>query len=285
MIVVVDERKLVKEGYTALFGREGIPSTGFDPAEFGEWVNTAADSDIAAIEAFLIGQADTTYELPRTIRDRSQAPVIAVSDQHSLDATLALFDCGVDDVVRKPVHPREILARAAAIRRRLNVITQFTDVGPIRVFSDGRDPEVTGEVFPLPRRERRILEYLIANRGRRVSKAQIFNAIYGIFDEEVEENVVESHISKLRKKLRKKLGFDPIDSKRFLGYCIGLVLNGIAGSKRPRFLFIHFSNIILEDRPAPVFFVSGLRYVSMSPNRAEIFRGGENRQPHARPAS
>ncbi|MBB3944815.1 DNA-binding response OmpR family regulator [Rhizobium skierniewicense] len=220
MIVVVDERKLVKDGYTALFGREGIPSTGFDPVEFGEWVTTAADSDIAAIEAFLIGQSETTHELPRTIRDRSQAPVIAVSDHHSLDATLALFDCGVDDVVRKPVHPREILARAAAIRRRLSVLTNFTDAGPIRVFSDGRDPEVNGEVFALPRRERRILEYLIANRSRRVSKSQIFNAIYGIFDEEVEENVVESHISKLRKKLRKKLGFDPIDSKRFLGYCI-----------------------------------------------------------------
>jgi DNA-binding response OmpR family regulator len=68
------------------------------------------------------------------------------------------------------------------------------------------------------RRERRILEYLAANRGRRVTKTQVFNAIYGIFDEEVEENVVESHISKLRKKLREKLGFDPIDSKRFLGY-------------------------------------------------------------------
>ncbi len=116
--------------------------------------------------------------------------------------------------------PREILARAAAIRRRLQVISNFTDAGPIRVFSDGRDPEVGGEVFALPRRERRILEYLIANRGRRVSKAQIFNAIYGIFDDDVEENVVESHISKLRKKLRKKLGYDPVDSKRFLGYSI-----------------------------------------------------------------
>ena len=92
MIVVVDERKLVKDGYTALFGREGIPSTGFDPVEFGEWVTTAADSDVAAIEAFLIGQAEMTQELPRAIRDRSQAPVIAVSDHHSLDATLALFD-------------------------------------------------------------------------------------------------------------------------------------------------------------------------------------------------
>ncbi len=220
MIVVVDERTLVKDGYISLFGREGIPSTGFDPGEFGEWVNTAADQDIAAVEAFLIGQGEQTLELPRVIRDRSLAPVIAVSDHPSLEATLALFDCGVDDVVRKPVHPREILARAAAIRRRLKAITSFTDIGPIRVFSDGRDPEITGDVFPLPRRERRILEYLVANRGRRVSKTQIFNAIYGIFDEEVEENVVESHISKLRKKLRKKLGFDPIDSKRFLGYCI-----------------------------------------------------------------
>ena len=137
-----------------------------------------------------------------------------------MEATLALFDCGVDDVVRKPVHPREILARAAAIRRRLKAITSHTDVGAIRVFSDGRDPEIGGDVFALPRRERRILEYLISNRGRRVTKTQIFSAIYGIFDEEVEENVVESHISKLRKKLRKELGFDPVDSKRFLGYSI-----------------------------------------------------------------
>jgi DNA-binding response OmpR family regulator len=220
MIVVVDERELVKDGYTSLFGREGIPSQGFDPREFGEWVTTAADSDIAAVEAFLIGQGDRMLDLPRSIRDRTMAPVIAVSDQHSLETTLALFDSGVDDVVRKPVHPREIMARAAAIRRRLKAISNFTDIGPIRVFSDGRDPEINGDIFPLPRRERRILEYLVANRGRRVSKTQIFNAIYGIFDDEVEENVVESHISKLRKKLRKKLGFDPVDSKRFLGYCI-----------------------------------------------------------------
>jgi DNA-binding response OmpR family regulator len=43
-------------------------------------------------------------------------------------------------------------------------------------------------------------------------------SIYGIFDENVEENVVESHISKLRKKLRRQLGYDPINSVRYLGY-------------------------------------------------------------------
>jgi DNA-binding response OmpR family regulator len=99
-------------------------------------------------------------------------------------------------------------------------MVNHTDIGSIRVYADGRDPEIGGETFSLPRRERRILEYLIANRGKRVTKGQIFNAIYGIFDEDVEENVVESHISKLRKKLRNRLGVDPIDSKRFLGYRI-----------------------------------------------------------------
>ena len=220
MIVVVDDRQLVTDGYASLFGREGVPSASFDSVEFGEWVSTAADADINAVEAFLIGQGTNTLSLPRAIRDRSQAPVIAVSDTPSLESTLAFYDSGVDDVVRKPVHPREILARAAAIRRRLKALTNYVDIGPIRVFSDGRDPEVEGKTFALPRRERRILEYLVANRGRRVTKQQIFSAIYGIFDEDVEENVVESHISKLRKKLRKRLDTDPIDSKRFLGYLI-----------------------------------------------------------------
>ncbi|VVT32168.1 response regulator transcription factor [Rhizobium sp. EC-SD404] len=220
MIVVVDERELVTEGFKSLFGREGVPSASFEPREFQAWVHTAADTDLDAVEAFLIGKSNSSFELPRAIRSRSAAPVIAVNDTHSLEATLALYDSGVDDVVRNPVHPREILARAAAIRRRLKSMVNHTDIGSIRVFSDGRDPEIEGNTFALPRRERRILEYLVANRGKRVTKGQIFNAIYGIFDEDVEENVVESHISKLRKKLRNKLGVDPIDSKRFLGYCI-----------------------------------------------------------------
>ena len=73
--------------------------------------------------------------------------------------------------------------------------------------------------MPLPRRERRILEYLIANKGRRVTKSQIFNFVYGLFDDGIDENVIESHISKLRKRLRQRLGTDPIEFfQRFLGY-------------------------------------------------------------------
>jgi len=218
MIVIVDERELVTEGYSSLFGREGVASAGFRPSEFDDWVTSAADDDIKAVRGFLIGDCLDGKIDPRRIRGRSSAPVIALSEQPSLENTLRLFEAGVDDVVRKPVHIREILARISAISRRASDQPACTELGALHIFMDGRDPEIAGVPLPLPRRERRILEYLAANRSRRVTKSQVFNAIYGVFDEDVEENVVESHISKLRKKLRERLGSDPIDSKRFLGY-------------------------------------------------------------------
>jgi DNA-binding response OmpR family regulator len=146
--------------------------------------------------------------------------VLCLKERPSLEDTLGMFAAGVDDVLRKPVHVREILARVGAISRRALSETRDVEIGDLRVFFDGREAEIAGKPLPLPRRERRILECLVRNRGRRLSKTQIFNAVYGIFDEHVDENVVESHISKLRKKLKHRLGFDPIDSKRYLGYCI-----------------------------------------------------------------
>jgi two-component system, OmpR family, flagellar system response regulator FtcR len=222
MFVIVDEREIVKSGYASSFDREGIASTGLLPEEFEEWVSGAGKRDLQAVEAVLIGESARREALPRLIRERCQAPVIALNDSSSLEQTLDLFAAGVDDVVRKPVHVREIMARVSAIRRRRAAEAEFRDIGEMRVYFDGRDPEVKGVALPLPRRERRILEYLVTNQSRRVTKNQIFNAVYGLFDEEVEEDVVESHISKLRKKLRHRLGYDPIDSKRYLGYCLTL---------------------------------------------------------------
>lgn len=218
MIVIVDERETVKTGYTSWFDREGVSVTGFSTIDFGNWVQTVSDPDIRAVEAFLLGDCTERHVLPRLIKNRSNAAVIAMNDHKCLDETLDLFAAGVDDVVRKPVHVREILARIKAIQRRSKTEDGGKLVGDIRVFSDGRDPEVKGEVLPLPRRERRILEYLVSNKGRRVTKTQIFNFVYGLFGEDIDENVVESHISKLRKRLRHRLDYDPVDSQRYLGY-------------------------------------------------------------------
>jgi len=226
MIVVVDERATVTQGYTAWFSREGISACGLAPSEFDSWVRTVSEPDMLAVEAFLLGECGDRAAFSKIIRRRANAAVIAMNENRSLEETLDLFAAGVDDVVRKPIHVREIIARIKAIRRRASGAPNFSDVGEMRVYFDGRDPEIRGEVLQLPRRERRILEYLVSNRGCRINKTQIFNSVYGLFSEDIDENVVESHISKLRKRLRHRLGYDPIDSKRYLGY--RLVLDGAA---------------------------------------------------------
>lgn len=232
MIVIVDERESVTAGYTSWFGREGVSATGFCPGEFGNWVKAVADPDIRAIEAVLVGECAERHGIARLVRGRSRAAVIALNDSKSLEETLELFASGVDDVVRKPIHVREILARIKAIRARAQTEDECLSVGEIRVFPDGRDPLVGGEVMSLPRRERRILEYLVSNKGCRVNKTQIFNYVYGLFSEDIDENVVESHISKLRKRLRHRLGHDPIESQRYLGYRLlyGQSVNGAPSS-------------------------------------------------------
>ncbi len=220
MIVIVDERETVSDGFASWFDREGVSATGLCPVDFDQWVETVSQRDIMAVEAFLLGDCRERHSLSRKIKGRSGAAVIAMNEKRSLEETLELFAAGVDDVVRKPIHVRELLARFEAIRRRAQRDggDEGTEAGELRVFFDGRDPEVKGEPLPLPRRERRILEYLVMNKGRRVTKSQIFNSVYGLFGESIDETVIESHISKLRKRLRQRLGHDPIDSQRYLGY-------------------------------------------------------------------
>ena len=218
MIVIVDERELVRHGFSSQFEKHGFPCASFEGKEFDGWIGSAGQQDLTAVEACLVDETLIGDLCPKAIRGRAAAPVIALVDQSSLEKTLRLFEAGVDDVIRKPVHVKEILARIAAIKRRTADKEQSVVIGRLHIHLDGRDPEVDGKVFPLPRRERRILEYLASIGERRANKSQIFSTIYGVFNEDVEENVIESHISKLRKKLRLKLGYDPIDSKRYLGY-------------------------------------------------------------------
>ncbi|TXM72298.1 response regulator transcription factor [Methylobacterium sp. WL69] len=225
MYILVDTRQSVNAGYKASFDREGISSLGLAPDEFANWFQASSRLDREAIQGFLLGDFEDRAKCAGAIRRLSRAPIIALSDVRSLDQTLLLFEAGIDDVLPKPVHVREILARSEAIWRRVNGGAPLAprDMPPVptdrlRVFFDGRDPEVDGEALSLPRRERHILECLVRNRGKRMTKTQIYNVVYGVYSNGVEESVIEGHVSKLRKKLATRLGFDPIEAKRFMGY-------------------------------------------------------------------
>ncbi|MGI9463493.1 MAG: DNA-binding response regulator, partial [Aestuariivirgaceae bacterium] len=100
VIILVDERPLVTDAYESGFAREGISSIGFEPPEFEDWVATAPEPDLMAVEAFVIGNCDRQASYPKIIRGRSPAPVLAMNENEGLEQTLKLFEAGVDDVVR-----------------------------------------------------------------------------------------------------------------------------------------------------------------------------------------
>ena len=107
----LDERAEVTDAYRASLGREGISTASFTPADFDSWFHSTSGPDMAAIEAFVLGDFERREIFTRAIKTRSEAPAIALNDSTGLEATLKLFAAGVDDVVRKPVHAREIIAR------------------------------------------------------------------------------------------------------------------------------------------------------------------------------
>ena len=224
MIVFIDERETVRTVFESWFAREGTSSVGLSPVDFRTWFDTISDSEAEGLDAVLCGQSQEAEGLPAKIKRKSKAAVVAIIDGQSLEHTLNAFRNGADDVVRKPVHVRELLARIEAIQQRRS--TDKFQVSQCKVFAGGGDPVIAGIPLPLPRRERKILEFLARNEGRRVSKTQLFNAVYGMFDSAVDESIVESHISKLRRKLRDVIGYDPVDSKRFLGYLFELRSDG-----------------------------------------------------------
>jgi DNA-binding response OmpR family regulator len=217
MFVVVDDRADVVGAYVAAFQTEGVVAIGFGQEEFLSWFNVASGDDLDAVHCFVLGEFAKRNACPDLIHARLNVAVVGLAEVRSLESTLELFSAGIDDVIRKPVHVREIMARANAIWRRISG-TQRQQPSRLKVFFDGRDPEVDCVPLALPRRERRIFEFLVKNGHRRMTKSQIFNAVYGIFEENVDEVVVEGHISKLRRKLRLQLGQDVIDAKRYLGY-------------------------------------------------------------------
>jgi DNA-binding response OmpR family regulator len=217
LLLLVDCREPVLTSYAAAFRKEGMAMMGQTPDECRSWLASGSGKEILAVEAFVVGECEGPDALPGLIRRKSPAPVIALTDVRKLERTLQLFAAGVDDVVEKPIHAREILARAEAIRRR-SLPGDEPPTGDIHISADGSDPLIGGASMPLPRREQRILEYLSRHCGRWIDRDRMFTAIYGASEDSVVDKTLECHISKLRRKLRERLGYDPIECRRFVGY-------------------------------------------------------------------
>ena len=153
----------------------------------------------------------------RNLRNRKDdRPVLLLTARAATDERIAGLDAGADDYLVKPFEMEELQARIRALARRRSLpVVKPLQVGPLSF--DLQTRTVTGPEgqIPLPKRELLMFEALTLALGRTLSKGQLLDATYGV-GADVEEQVVEVYVSRLRKKL-KPFGLE-IKMQRGLGY-------------------------------------------------------------------
>lgn len=162
-----------------------------------------ADRSPGGSPAIILGVCPEARGLVATLRSgRCDSPIIALQDGRSTERTLDLLMAGCDDVVQRPVSPRELAARIAAIQRRaFGHAAASVTVGGMTIYFDGREPEIAGRPIRLSGRENAIFRHLALQSGKVVSKGSLYDAVYGASNRMPFDKVIEVHICKLRKKL------------------------------------------------------------------------------------
>lgn len=147
-------------------------------------------------------------------------PIIILSARGKILDRVAGLDEGADDYLNKPFALEELFARIRAVRRRpADLGAEEIRAGSL-VFDLANDEATVGGVrLGLARRELRVLAVLMKRRGRTVPRESLEQAVYG-FDDEIQSNTLDSHISRLRKKLA-EMGADiEIHAIRGVGYLL-----------------------------------------------------------------
>jgi DNA-binding response OmpR family regulator len=200
--------------------QSGLRSLGFNP----DWTRDAAaawhaiaseDYAAAVLDLGLPGE-DGLSLLGRLRAQGRHLPVLILTARDGIAVKLAGFKAGADDYVVKPVEMEELAARLHALTRRTQgQVGNRLAAGTIELDAQARRVWQSGEPVNLSAREFALLEKLMCNIGRVLSKSQLESALYG-WGEGVESNTVEVHIH----HLRRKLGSDCIRTLRGIGYMI-----------------------------------------------------------------
>jgi DNA-binding response OmpR family regulator len=160
-------------------------------------------------------------EVVRQVRDsRGATPILILSTRAELQSRIGGLDAGADDYLAKPFDVGEFLARVRALLRRPGELVSPTFAcGNLCFALSAREASVAGRPLPLPRRELALLEQLMRNVGRVVSKSSLEEGLYG-FAEEVSSNSIEVHIHYLRKRLAEAGATAKIETRRGSGYAL-----------------------------------------------------------------
>jgi two-component system response regulator RegX3 len=219
-ILIVEDESSLSEPLAYLLEREG-----YETSIAADGLQAVADfdrtgADLVLLDLMLPGMSGTG--VCREIRTRSSVPIIMLTAKDSEVDIVVGLELGADDYVTKPYSTRELLARIRAVlRRRVDTDlddNQVLESGTVRMDVERHTVSVDGKDVPMPLKEFELLELLLRNSGRVLTRGQLIDRVWGA-DYFGDTKTLDVHIKRIRSKIEKIPG-EPtmLVTVRGLGY-------------------------------------------------------------------
>jgi two-component system response regulator RegX3 len=219
-ILLVEDEASFSDALSYVLGKEGFEVV---LADTGDGAITAFDkggADLVLLDLMLPGLSGT--EVCRQLRSRSAVPIIMLTAKDTEVDKVVGLELGADDYVTKPYSKAELVARIRAVLRRQSDNTESDQsvitAGPVRIDIERHQVNINDDLISLPLKEFELLEFLVRNSGRVLTRAQLIDRVWGS-DYFGDTKTLDVHV----KRLRAKIETDPanpvyIQTIRGLGY-------------------------------------------------------------------
>jgi two-component system response regulator RegX3 len=219
-ILLVEDEESLSEPLAYLLGREGyeVRVAADGPSAVDDFVTNGAD--LVLLDLMLPGIPGT--EVCRQIRAVSSVPIIMLTAKDSEVDIVVGLELGADDYVTKPYSTRELLARVRAVLRRrgpdVDEVESILEAGTVQMDVDRHTVTVRGSEVSMPLKEFELLELLLRNAGRVLTRGQLIDRVWGS-DYFGDTKTLDVHIKRIRSRIEERPS-DPVMlvTVRGLGY-------------------------------------------------------------------
>ena len=201
-VLVVEDEESFSDALSFMLRREGyeVGVAADGAAALDEFDRHGAD--LVLLDLMLPGISGT--EVCRTLRQKSAVPIIMVTAKDGEVDKVVGLELGADDYVTKPFSSRELVARIRAVLRRRGepeeMLPSVLEAGPVRIDVDRHVVAVRGQTIAMPLKEFDLLELLVRNAGRVLTRGQIIDRVWGS-DYVGDTKTLDVHVKRLRAKI------------------------------------------------------------------------------------
>ncbi len=202
-VLVVEDEDSISDALSYLLRKEGYDVTVAADGDSALAEYDRTGHDLVLLDLMLPGTSGT--EVCRALRARSTVPVIMVTAKDSEVDKVVGLELGADDYVTKPFSSRELVARVRAVLRRSTDSGDadsgaVIEAGPVRMDVDRHVVTINGETAKLPLKEFELLELLLRNAGRVLTRGQLIDRVWGA-DYVGDTKTLDVHVKRLRAKV------------------------------------------------------------------------------------